>query len=107
MNNFVEFEIVIFKRFNNSIINYAPEYQEDILNHHYVEVFEKDLILGNSSIYRWWSPSAIDIENNTVITRFDDAEKYPFMSTQIYEKNGSFSFAMDMSQMNYLDEGSH
>ena len=92
----VEFEIVLVKAVNTTQINFAPIFETPLEVHHTVEVYERDLVVGNSTNYRYFSPKAVDHENNTINITVDNYDNWPFLTYEIYN-NDSFKFEIDRS----------
>ena len=92
----VEFEIVLVKTLNSTLINFAPIFETALEVHHTVEVYERDLVVGNATNYRYFSPRAVDHENNTISITVDNYDNWPFLTYEIYN-NDSFKFEIDRS----------
>jgi hypothetical protein len=67
-------------------------------------VFERDLIIGNTTLYEYWSPLARDNEDDSISFYFEDTEAFPYLSIETL-KNDSFKMTIEMSDLNYLDAG--
>lgn len=67
-NDPIHFKITIVERFNDVEVNHAPIFSSYII-HPTIRVWERDLILGNTTEFHYWSPIAVDNEKDPITIR--------------------------------------
>lgn len=101
----IHFKVTILKTLDSGTINHAPQflYDFDYLN---IDVYERDIILKNTTIFEYHSPGAKDSEDDQIEILFNGLDYYPYIRADIHE-NHSFSLYFDSGQFNYFDRGEH
>ena len=62
-------------------------------------MFERDLVIGNATVFKYWSPKAYDVEGNLVSILFKDHERREFRKyLEVGSlRNESFYLSIDTS----------
>ena len=97
----------VIESINRTIVNYAPQYITTLVRHHDIDVYERDLIMKNATVYHYQSPPTNDYESDLILMEFRNQWRYPYLDLQMHlaTLSPSFSFEVDRAKLNYLDEG--
>ena len=97
----------VLKTINQEVVNYAPSYLAPPQKNHEIEVYERDLITKNATVYVYQSPNATDYEDDRIYMEFRNQWRFPYLEleSQVYPTASSFSLKIDKSKLNYLDRG--
>ena len=101
----IHIDTTIIETFNDREVNHAPQFLQPIPTL-VIDVWERDLILKNTSKFHYWSPKAEDNEGDEITIKLIDQQKKPFLNLKTFY-NDSFGIDIDRSMLNYLDEGTH
>lgn len=101
----IHVDITIIETFNETEVNHSPLFSRPFPNL-VIPVYERDLILRNTSIFTYNSPLVVDNEDDPISIEVRDPQMKPYLELKAFS-NFTVGVRVDTAKLNYKDGGMH
>ena len=99
-------QILIVENVDQNLINFSPHFNGSMPDVHFVEVAERDIIIGNTSDYVYLSPLAVDYEDDTISMSIQNAFMFPYLDIEVINRI-QFKMSINAEKITPEDHGDY